>query len=142
MTSSKLTAVLNWFKLTPATDREVIDMASSKQVALWTRLRHHYWLTDCKPLTAQTLVIVRRKMHMIDGGEPMAEAEVAELLTPHFGFQALDGAWVIPELLEHRQSALDAVHAASERARRGGQASGRARAQKPTQQPDGEPIDF
>ena len=128
MTTRKLTAVLGWFPTTPTTDSAVIDMATSKQIALWTRLRYHYWLTDCRPLTGQTVALVQKKMSLIDPKDAMDEADTAQVLTSHFGFEAVGDAWTIPELLAHREGALEAFARASARGKKGGTNSGISRA--------------
>ncbi|MBE0547774.1 MAG: hypothetical protein IH627_09000 [Rubrivivax sp.] len=125
----KVTAVLGWFPTTPATEREILDMANSRQVALRTRLRHHYWLNDCKPLGAVTVSTLRRKMAMIDPQDAMPEEQVAELLSPHYGFEeARDDAgavvgWCIPDLDEAQRAAVGSIVATRERMAELGRAS-------------------
>lgn len=130
----KVTAVLGWFPTTPATEREILDMANSRQVALRTRLRHHYWLSDCKPLGAVTVTTMRRKMTMIDPQDTMPEEQVDELLSPHYGFdKATDTAghfvgWTIPDLDEARHAAVGSIVATRERMSELGRASAAKRA--------------
>ena len=134
-TSRKATAVLGWFPTTPATEREVIDMATARQVSLRTRLRHHYWLTDCQPLTRLTVEKLCRKMAFIDSRDAMDDSEVEELLVPDYGFAAaeVDGvkAWVIPELQEARSVAVASVEGSRARASAAGRASAAKRAGRP-----------
>jgi len=123
MTTTKkpLSAVLGWFPTTPTTEREVLDMATSRQIALRTRLRHTYWLTDCKPLGPVTVAAVRRKMVLIDGRDAMTEPEVDELLSDHYGFAKIvdpDGVfegWSVPELADARDTATASITATRER---------------------------
>lgn len=121
----KATAVLGWFPTTPATEREIIDMANSRQIALRTRLRHHYWLTDCKPLTEVAISNARRKMTLIDPQDVMTDDQVAELLTEHYGFVPLSGSktWAIPDLDEARAAALASIEGIRARASAAGKAS-------------------
>lgn len=133
--SRKATAVLGWFPTTPATEREIIDMANSRQIALRTRLRHSYWLTDCQPLTAVTVDLQRKKMAMIDPQDCMTDEQVAELLSPHFGFAVVASgvgekpvAWTIPDLDEARAEAVGSIEAMRGRAAAAGRASAAIRA--------------
>jgi hypothetical protein len=124
----KVSAVLGWFPTTPATEREVIDMANSRQVALRTRLRHHYWLTECKPISETTVAIARRKLLLIDPQDTMTDDQVAELLSPHYGFERTAGGWVIPDLDEARGVAVGSIEGIKERAAAAGRASAAKRA--------------
>jgi hypothetical protein len=125
----KVTAVLGWFPTTPATEREILDMANSRQVALRTRLRHHYWLTECRPISDQTITNMRRKMAMIDPQDAMPDDQVAELLSPHYGFaEAADASgafvgWTITDLDEALQAATASITATRERMSQLGKAS-------------------
>lgn len=129
-----ISAVLGWFPTTPATEREVLDMATSRQIALRTRLRHTYWLTDCKPLSEVTIGIHRRKMALIDQKDEMSEPEVAELLSDHYGFALVTDeagevlGWGIPELQAVRQHAAASISASRERMSELGKRSAAARA--------------
>lgn len=113
----KATAVLGWFPTTPTTEREILDMANSRQVTLRTRLRHLYWLTECKPISPLVVASVRRKMVMIDPQDAMPEEQVDELLSPHFGFEKVTDAagafvgWRLPDLDAALQDAVGAIEA-------------------------------
>lgn len=124
----KVSAVIGWFPTTPATEREIIDMANSRQVALRTRLRHLYWLTECKAIGQTTVDLARRKMALIDPQDTLTDAQVAELLTTHYGFEPSADGWVIPDLDEAREDVVGSVREARGRA----QAAGRASAAKRT----------
>ena len=131
--SRKATAILGWFPTTPATEREVLDMATARQIALRLRLRHHYWLTDCRPITEVTVSTLRRKMVLIDPQDAMDDAQVEELLSDHYGFalaNAQNGAraWRIPELDEARAGAVASIEGTRERAAAAGRASAAKRA--------------
>lgn len=127
----KPSAVLGWFPTTAATEQSILDMASARQVALRTRLRHHYWLTDCQPLSAMTVTLQRRKLTMIDPQDTLSDEQAAELLSTHYGFHSLgNDTWSIPDLDESRGVALGSLQETSERAATAGRASAAARAAK------------
>jgi hypothetical protein len=127
----KPTAVLGWFPTTAATEQSILDMASARQVALRTRLRHHYWLTDCQPLSAQTVALQRRKLTMIDPQDTMSDEQVAELLSTHYGFHSLgNDTWSIPDLEGSRDIAVGSLMETSARAAAAGRASAASRAAK------------
>jgi hypothetical protein len=137
-TGRKATAILGWFPTTPATEREVLDMATARQIALRTRLRHHYWLTDCQPITELTVTKLRRKMILIDSQDGMDDGQVDELLSEHYGFAALAlpgaaRAWRIPELDEARANAVGSIEGTRARAAAAGRASAAKRAGASTQ---------
>jgi hypothetical protein len=125
----KATAVLGWFPTTPATEREILDMANARQIALRTRLRHHYWLTDCAPLTPATVERLRRKMTMIDPQDAMPDDQVDELLSPDLGFEAVAGGWRVPDLDEARSAALGSIQSTRDRMAALGKASAAKRLQ-------------
>lgn len=132
--SRKATAVLGWFPTTPATEREVLDMATARQIALRTRLRHHYWLTDCHPITEVTVSKLRKKMVLIDPQDAMDDDQVTELLSDHYGFTRVslaEGAtgWRIPDLDEARGIAVDAIEAQRAQASAAGKLSAQKRAE-------------
>lgn len=138
--SRKATAVLGWFPTTPATEREVIDMANSRQIALRTRLRHTYWLTDCQPISGVTVNNMRRKMVLIDPKDAMEDPEVAELLSDHYGFATVSLAagvsgWRIPDLDEARAAAVGSIEAKREAASAAGKRSAEVRAARAAQVP-------
>ncbi len=137
----KATAVLGWFPTTPATEQSVLDMANSRQVALRTRLRHHYWLTDCKPITETTVQLARRKLVSIDARDETTQTEVDELLSAHYGFEVVDGGWSIPDLNEAHGAALSSIKVISERASVAGMASAAARSAPKPSTPTPTPID-
>lgn len=114
-------------------------MANSRQIALRTRLRHHYWLTDCKPITETTVALQRRKMALIDAQDTMTEEQVEELLSEHYGFARCGEGWRIPDLDEARGVAVQSITATREAASRAGKASAAKRAAQaaaPAQAPE------
>ncbi len=132
-------------------------MATARQIALRLRLRHHYWLTDCHPLTQLTVTTLRRKMVLIDPQDAMDDAQVQELLSDHYGFapvNTLDGskAWRIRELDQARAGAVASIEGTRERAAAAGRASAKKRAAQGAQagpqeravapEPVGDPEDF
>lgn len=129
LANRKPSAAIGWYPTTPATDQSIISMANARQVALRDRLRHHYWLTECKPLTAQAVVLERRRMSMIDPQDTLTDEQATELLTEHYGFSgdALAG-WSIPDLAEHYSTAVVSILGKREQARRAGIKSAEVRA--------------
>ncbi len=130
----KTTAILGWFPTTPATEREVLDMATARQIALRTRLRFHYWLTDCQPLSELTVEKLRRKMALIDPHDVMEAQHVEEVLSEHYGFTASVGpdgtrTWRIQELDEGRGAAVASIETTRARASVAGRASAARRAE-------------
>lgn len=113
---------LQWFTYNAANESAILDMANSRQIALRTRLRNHYWLTDCKPIGQTTIALIRKKMAMIDERDVMTEAEVTEVLSNHFGFIETDDGLVIPDLIEAREAAISSAQGRRERASAGGKA--------------------
>ena len=115
-------AALQWSTHNAANESAIIDMANSRQIALRTRLRNHYWLTDCKPIGAITIALNRKKMVMIDSRDLMSDAEVDEVLSDHYGFIVTDEGLTIPDLIEARKVAIGAAQGRKERAALGGNA--------------------
>jgi hypothetical protein len=112
-----------WFKTYPAHELEILDMANARQIALRTRLRHRYWVTSCAPLTPSAVERVCKKMALIDDRDAMTDAEVEELLTPDFGFAAVDSGWTVPDLDAARGEALGSIDAIRSRMSELGRAS-------------------
>lgn len=102
----KPSTALQWRPHYPATESAIIDMANSRQIALRERLRNHYWLTECKPISNVTIELTRRKMLMIDSKDKMNTTEVAEILSTHYGFHETDAGYVIPDMDESRGVAI------------------------------------
>jgi hypothetical protein len=121
-TTRKPAVALGWFPHNAATESAVIDMASSRQIALRTRLRNHYWLTEGRPIGAATVGIIRKKMTMIDLRDVLSEEEVSEVLSDHYGFTATADGWTIPDLDEARGVAIGSLEAIRARASAGGKA--------------------
>jgi hypothetical protein len=46
----KPSVALQWHPHTAVTESAIIDMTNARQIALRTRLRNFYWMTDCKPM--------------------------------------------------------------------------------------------
>lgn len=113
---------LQWSPHNAANESAILDMADSRQIALRTRLRNHYWLTDCKPIGPTTVALNRKKMAMIDDRDVMTDAEVTEVLSDHFGFIATDEGLTIPDLIEAREVAIGSAEGRKERAALGGKA--------------------
>lgn len=113
---------LQWSPHNASHESAILDMANSRQIALRTRLRNHYWLTDCKPIGQTTVAFIRKKMAMIDGQDVMSDDEVAEVLSDHFGFDTTAEGLTIPDLMEARETAISASQARHNRAVAGGQA--------------------
>lgn len=130
--TNRATTGIAWFKTLPAKEREVIDLASARQIALRLRLRNHYWLTECQPITQLVVEKLRRKMAVIDPRDAMEDSEVEELLSRDFGFTAsqANGAtvWTIPELEEAQVDVVASVDAIRAKASAAGRASAAKRA--------------
>lgn len=134
------TTALHWFPHIAATESATLDMANSRQIALRTRLRNHYWLTECKPIGSTTVALTRKKMAMIDKKDTMTDAEVSEVLSDHYGFVSTDDGLIVPELIEARTVAIGSAQANRERASAGGKA--KAAKAAGTDAPKGNPADF
>ena len=117
-----------WFPHAPAIASAVIDMADARTVALRERLRNHYWLRGCAPLTAADIDLQRRKMRLICAADEVDDVALAALLVPSYGFQACTDGWTIPDLDHHHREVLGQREAASARGAAGGKASAAKRA--------------
>ena len=95
-------------------------MANSRQIALRTRLRNHFWMTECRPIGTVTVDLAVRKMKMIDPGDAMTPAEVAEVLSDHYGFAGTADGFIIPQLIADRDTAVALAHKRAVRASLGG----------------------
>lgn len=115
----KPSTALQWFPHIAANESAILDMANSRQIALRTRLRNHYWLTECRPIGATTVALTRKKMTMIDVKDKMTEADVAEVLTDHYGFTPTPEGLTIPDLMEARETAAKGSQVRYERASAG-----------------------
>lgn len=120
---NQTTTAGGWYPYTPAAESQVIEFADARAVALSTRLRHRYWMTECQPLTWLDIDNQRRKMAGINPGDVLSDEEVRMLLTPAFGFVETDGAWSVPALSTARQDLLEASVRRKESASRAGLAS-------------------
>lgn len=139
----KPSVATQWHPHYSHTESAVLDMANSRQIALRTRLRNFYWLTDCKPFGTDSVTMTRKKMIMIDSKDKMTDADVADVLTAHYGFVASPGGWTIPELDEARGIAIRATEARAERAGAGGRAkAAKAKESKEVTTASGDPHDF
>lgn len=136
-TTRKASAALGWYPTMPAVEASVIDMATGRQVSLRARLRNHYWLHECRPLTQTTIDLVQRKLVLIDPADALDQAQLDQLLSDHFGFNLTAAGWTIPDLDEAYAAALESVNAIRERAIKGGRASADARSQRREQTPAG-----
>ncbi len=132
----KPSTALQWHTYNSHNESAVLDMANSRQIALRTRLRNHFWLTECKPLGATTVALTLKKMKMIDPRDKMTPAEVTELLSDHYGFEPTEAGFIVPELIEARETALKAAGVRKERAAAGGKAKAAATAEAPGDAPN------
>jgi hypothetical protein len=105
-TLRKPSTALQWRPHYSASESAIIDMANSRQIALRERLRNHYWLTECKPISSTSVDLTRRKMMMIDAKDKMTDADVTEVLSAHYGFYATSEGHVIPDIDEARAVAI------------------------------------
>lgn len=127
----KPSTALQWHTHSAHNESAVLDMANSRQIALRTRLRNHFWLTECKPLGAVTVTLQIKKMTMIDPRDSMTTEEVSEVLSDHYGFDNTSAGFIVPELIEARDTALMAAGVRKERAAAGGKAKAAAAAEAP-----------
>jgi hypothetical protein len=97
-------------------------MTNARQIALRTRLRNFYWLTDCKPMPAASIAAQRKKMTLIDHSDEMSDSDVAEVLSSHYGFLEIPEGLTIPELDEARRIAIGSAEERTVRAGNGGRA--------------------
>ena len=124
----KPSTALQWHTYNSHNESAVLDMANSRQIALRTRLRNHFWMTECKPLGATTVALTLKKMKMIDPRDKMTAAEVDELLSDHYGFESTEAGFIVPDLIESRDTALKSAGMRKERASAGGKAKAAAEA--------------
>jgi hypothetical protein len=127
LVTRKASAVVGWFPTTPATELAVLQGANARQVALRGHLRHLYWLSECRPITAVAVTMQRRSMVSIAAQDSLDDDEVDQLLSAHFGFEPIAGGWCIPELDEGHRTALASITSQRERASAAGKASAAAR---------------
>ncbi|MGA0610647.1 hypothetical protein [Caldimonas sp. KR1-144] len=123
-----------WHPTNPVSERETLDMATARQIALRTRLRHHYWLTECRPFDDSTVALMRRKMTLIDARDAMDDEEVVDLLTAHYGFTRSAEGWRIADLDCARDALVSSIDGTRKRAQAAGVASAKKRAQQAPQQ--------
>lgn len=137
----KPSTALQWHTHNAHNESAVLDMANSRQIALRTRLRNHFWLTECKPLGAVTVALQIKKMKMIDPRDSMTPEEVSEVLSDHYGFDRTAAGYIVPELIEARDTALKAAGMRKERAAAGGKAKAAAADEAPEEAVSPFPLD-
>lgn len=123
-------AALGWHPISPVIEASIIDMATGRQVSMRARLRNHYWMNECRPLTQTTIELMQRRLAMIDPADALDQPQLDQLLDAHFGFRQTADGWTIPDLDEAYTAALESVRAIRERAIKGGKASAEARNQR------------
>jgi len=57
---------IGWHKTYPAIESNVLRGANARQAALWLRLRHAFWLDQCRPLSEQKVDRECRLMAAMD----------------------------------------------------------------------------
>lgn len=123
-------ASIGWHKTYPAIEANLLRGASARQVALWLRLRHVFWLDQCRPLSQQKVDRECRLMAAIDPADVVTETDLQQLLTEEFGFKPTqDGGWTIPELQEQYSQATEAYQRRRENGAKGGKRSAQVRQQ-------------
>lgn len=128
--SSKLdpSASIVWHKTNPSIESTMLRGVNARQVALWLRLRHVFWLKQCKPLSDQDVARECRFMAAVDPADEVSEAHRQELLTDAFGFQLVPGGgWTIPDLKEQYEAATEAYQRRRENGAKGGKRSAEVR---------------
>jgi len=116
----KSSTAVQWHTHNATNESAVLDMANSRQIALRTRLRNHFWMTECRPMGAVTVDLAVRKMKMIDLRDAMTPEEVAEVLSGHYGFAETADGVIVPELITDRDAAVASAHKRTVRASLGG----------------------
>lgn len=134
----KSSTAVQWYTHNATNESAVLDMANSRQIALRSRLRNTFWLTDCKPMGTVTVNLAVRKLEMIDPRDSMTPEEVAEVLSNHYGFKQTEQGFIIPDLIEDRDFALSSANSRQVRAAQGGR--GKAAAALAGQELQGVPI--
>jgi len=130
MTSSDPSASIGWHKTYPAIESNMLRGANARQIALWLRLRHVFWLEQCRPLSAQKVERECRLMAAMEPADAISDDDRQQLLTEEFGFQpAPEGGWTIPDLQEQYSQATDAYQRRRENGAKGGKRSAQVRQQ-------------
>lgn len=111
-----------WWRHAPIRDAQAIDWTPGRLVKLRAQLRNLYWSNLCRPLTSAEISTLRRRLVQTDSRDAVEDHELAELLTPMYGFEATADGWSIPELAEHLEHAKAEAERASARGQRGAQA--------------------
>lgn len=135
-TSSKLprkpSALMGWHPTCPAQESTVIDGLNARQIALRIKLRNHYWLTECKPISDARVSMTTGMMELIDPLDKLSPEQVEALLCSDFGFLRTTEGWAIPDLHSAYDEALTSVESKRTQTQAAGRASAAARGAKPT----------
>lgn len=111
-----------WWRYTPIKESQAIDWSPGRLVKLRAQLRNLYWSKLCRPLTSADIATLRRRLVLTDPRDAVEDDELAELLTPAYGFEVEPDGWSIPELADHLEHAKGEAERASARGQRGAQA--------------------
>lgn len=118
---------MGWHQTFPAQEQTFSHNLNARQIALRQLLRTHYWVTDCKPISAAQVERSRQALARMDPQDTMADPQVWEVVHPDFGFEAEGDCWTIPDLLDQHAAALVSIEKKS--------AAGKASAQKRSSSP-------
>lgn len=121
---------MGWHTLHPTQETQITQDLSARQFTLRARLSHHYWITECVPISKSVVERIRARMIRRDPKDAMEEHEVQEVLHTDFGFEAVGDCWAMPSLLHEYQVALGSVRAKQESSSLGGKRSGETRRAK------------
>lgn len=113
---------MGWHQTFPAQEQTFSHNLNARQIALRHLLRTHYWVTDCKPISAAQVERSRQALTRMDPQDTMTDSQVLELVHPDFGFESEGDCWTIPDLLDQHAAALVSIEKKS--------AAGKASAQK------------
>lgn len=114
---------MGWHQTYPSQEQTYSHNLNARQIALRHILRTHYWMTDCKPISAAQVERSRQQLARMSPQDTMTDPEVQDVVHTDFGFEAEGDCWTIPDLLEQHAAALDSI----EKKSAAGKASARAR---------------
>ncbi|WP_152606605.1 hypothetical protein [Aquabacterium sp. NJ1] len=123
----KPSALMGWHQTYPTQEQTYSHNLNARQIALRHILRTHYWMTDCKPISAAQVERSRAQLARMAQQDTMTDAEIRDVVSPDFGFEPECDCWTIPDLLEQHAAALDSI----EKKSAAGKASARARSSAP-----------
>lgn len=113
---------MGWHQTYPAQEQAFLFNLNARQIALRHILRTYYWMTECKPLSAEQVARTRAQLARMDPQDTMTDQQVQEVVHLDFGFEQDGDCWTIPDLLDQHAAALVSI----EKKSAAGKASARA----------------